>query len=98
MDYNRSAEIAEMRFLRPKEAEGKERKQTTEIYLWFIYGRFPYFKLQMSRDRIIVNINRKVCEREQFWSILRYYPGTSLDGVSKTAKSLSGQSLTEPKN
>jgi len=35
VDYNRSTGIAEMRFLRPKEAESEERKQTTEIYLWF---------------------------------------------------------------
>jgi len=62
VDYNRSTEFAEMHFLRPKEAESEERKQTTEMYLWFIYGEFPYFKLQMSRDRIIVNINWKVCE------------------------------------
>ena len=64
MDHNRSTEIAEMRFLSPKEVESKERTQTTEIYLWFIYRQFPYFKLQMSRDKIIVNINRKVCERK----------------------------------
>jgi len=85
-------------FLRPKEAESKERKQTTEIYLWFIYGRLPYFKLQMSRDRIIVNINLKVCEKKWLWSILRYYPETLLNGVSKTANILSGQSLTNSKN
>jgi hypothetical protein len=98
LDYNRSTEIAEMRFLRPEEAESKERKQTKEIYLWFIYGRLPYFKLQMSRDKIIVNINRKVCEKMCLWSILRDYLETSPDGVSKTARILSGQSLTEPKN
>jgi hypothetical protein len=37
VDYNRRTEIAEMGFLRPEEAESKERKQNTEIYLWFIY-------------------------------------------------------------
>jgi hypothetical protein len=98
VDYNRSTEIAEMRFLRPKEAESEERTLDYRNLFMVLYGWSPYFKLQMSRPRIIVNIKRKVCDRKYLWSILRYYPGTSLDGMSKTARSFSGQSLTETKN
>jgi len=34
--WQKHTEIAEMSFLRSKEAESEERKQTTEIYLRFI--------------------------------------------------------------